>query len=331
VRIPWLAAAIVAALVIAGCAPVTDTDSTGAGWIEFPPLPSAFAPAAKPPALPPAGPVGRGALLAQTSAGIVLVLEDGAQYRLPSTPPGEGRQGTLLASLSPTGRWLGYRRGAHVGDTVYRVRDLGGRRVTEFDGDPVWWSPDGRFLLAQARTVTDRTVAGVDALIVDVLTGAVRVVPNATPVGGLLPGGDVFTTAAHLRVGGAGPEDECWCPEGGWTVSPDGARVSTVVRYERGLIPGTGAKSAPRGDHPVAILVADRATGVQHPLVDLPANASWALAADTGAGLLLHRRTGATASDYALVRFDPAAATTEVVYPYALGLVVPGEVLRTGE
>jgi hypothetical protein len=331
-RSPWLTAVLAVSL-LAACAPGADRESAGVRWTGFPHLPSAFAPAANPPALPPTGPVGRGAMLVQTNAGILLVLEDGTQYRLPPTPPGEGRLGTLLASLSPTGRWLGYRRGAHERDTVYRVRDLGGTRVTEFDGDPVLWTPDGRFLLAQARTVADRTVAGADALIVDVLTGAVRVVPNAIPVGGLLPDGDVLTTAAHLRVGGAQPDDECWCPQGGWTVSPDGSRLSTVVRYEAGLIPGTGVKSAVADNHPVAILVADRATGVQHPLVDLPTgdDAFWALAADTGAGLLLHRRTGATTFSYALVLVDPAVGTPEVVYPSALDLVVPGEVLRTGE
>ena len=322
-----LTAALAASILTAALAACSPAAGAGDGWTGFPHLPTAFTAAANPPGLPPTGPVGRGALLAETAAGILLVLEDGTQYRLPPTPPGEGRQGTLLASLSPTGRWLGYRRGARERDTVYRVRDLGGRQVTEFDGDPLRWSSDGRFLLAEARTATDPTVSGADALIVDVLTGSVRVVSNATRIGG-----DIFTPPASLRIGGGDPDDECWCPDGPWTLSPDGTRVSTVVRYEVGLIPGTGVKSAARDDR-VAILVVDRATGKQRPLVSLPAadDASWGLAADTGAGLLLHRRTGATAVAYALVLVDPAAGTQRVVYPNALGLVVPGEVLRTGE
>src|SRR5882762_2097603 len=60
--------------------------------------------------LPTSGPIGRGALLyrsAQTPFEAVLLLENGQQFRLPAPPPGEGRQGSLYASLSPDGRWLG--------------------------------------------------------------------------------------------------------------------------------------------------------------------------------------------------------------------------------
>ena len=77
----------------------------------WPTLPASLSvPADPPPDLPARGTIGRGALIyGAVGVGQVLAVEGGREYRLPAPPPGEGRQGTMSASLSPGGRWLGLR------------------------------------------------------------------------------------------------------------------------------------------------------------------------------------------------------------------------------
>ena len=317
-------------VVLSGC---SQPPHRFAGW---PDLPATLAADPAPPDLPASGSVGRGALVLASTAGVVVVLEDGRQFRLPPPPPDEGRQGRTMASLSPDGRWLGYRRSGHRGDRRYLIRDLLGDAVVPVDATPGRWSPDARFLLAAEPAMAPTTL-------IEPATGEVRSV-DASGMVGVLPDGrlvtvDITDTALRMAAGptvrevtlGPPPDYECWCPAG-VAVAPGLDAVTVLLRHRSGIVPGTSEKSAPLPGNPARLVVVDRDTGTQRHRVDLPAaeDDSWSLLADTGAGVLVRRR-GPDVGELVLV--DPTSGARRVVLrpPHGVLLAVPGEVLNDGE
>ncbi len=272
------------------------------------------------PMLPGTGQVGRGALMYRSpraSFATVLLLEDGRQFRLPATPPGEGRQGSLYATLSPDGSWLGQRVAAYTGDKRYVVRELTGRRVVHTDGLPVLWSPNGRFLvmahdstgeLTLVEPATGKTSSMGVARFHDGL-GLAGVLPDGQPLFSNTPArslrlrtGDHETTVVFA----AGAEDECWCPRSGVRLSPDGRTVSLHLGYAHGVVPGTQEKTRPKPAGSAVIEVIDPSSGTVLYRVELTApepSDSWELLSDTGSGLLVERLG---ASGTSLILLDPA-------------------------
>ena len=82
-----------------------------------------------------------------------LVLPDGKQYALPEAPG----FGTILVTLSPNGRWLGWSNGIE-----FYLRDLHGQRERLFRGKSGWtgarWSPDGRWLVLSWNNMGEFTI-----------------------------------------------------------------------------------------------------------------------------------------------------------------------------
>jgi hypothetical protein len=322
---------LLAILVAGGCGGAPGRPYSFAGW---PDLPATVAADPEPPDLPASGPVGRGALVLASRAGVVVVLEDGRQFRLPPPPRGEGRQGRTMASLSPDGRWLGYRRPGFFRDPVYRIRDLLSDAVVPVEAVPRGWSPDARFLLADVPTAP---------LLIEPANGKVRTV-DSDGVVAVLPDGRILSvthteTAVRIEAGsavrdvalGASPDHECWCPAL-VTVAPGLDAVVVLLRHQSGIIPGTSEKSRPLPGNPARLVVLDRDTGTERHRVELPAgeDETWWLLADTGTGVLV--RHGRPDVDE-LVLVDPATGTRRVVLrpPRDVVVAVPGEVLHEGE
>jgi hypothetical protein len=329
-------------LVLAACAAPAGSTMAGptgtyifVGWPRLPAVLTTGAPAV--PDLPASGPVGRAALII-TIGRPVLVLEDGRRYLLPAPPAGEGRQGSVLATLSPDGRWLGYRDAHQVGERRYVIRDLTARASVVTDRYPGEWSSDARYLSLIADG-TNRASGRFDAL-----TGSV------TPAGGtepeplwvsLLPDGPpVSTTApspappqlrllvdeysAQLILSDPAIDDECWYPVA-VRLSPDGRTVSALLRYQPGLVAGTSDQKVRRHPEGTAQLVLiDASTGhvtQRIPMVEA-GGSKWALAADTGVGLLLWHGTDT------LVRLDVESGAIQPVMrvPDARLVLLPGQI-----
>jgi hypothetical protein len=326
---------------------VTGCGSTAAappsGWTGWPRLPAELVLADSPPPLPATGPVGRGALLYHAGAGDVLVLADGRQLRLPAPPRGEGRQGTLAASLSPDGRWLGRRAARFTGDRRYLVRDLDTGIVVTIDAMPLFWSADGRFLAL--RTDGDTGQAEPGLVVLEPATGA-RTTADGIPAQLVLPGGALASVigqsgrswrmrmqrddAVHaIDLPFPGDADaECWCPAWGPPrASPGGRRLWLQLGYHNGLVAASGAKSRPRPDDPAGLALVDLVHGTVTLTLELPTGT---LLADTGDGLLWRV---ATPDAQLLVRQDPVTGgrTVVTVAPVGVMVAVPGEVLAYGE
>lgn len=328
---------------LAGCASAS-AQPPPVAFAGPPSLPATFVPADPPlPSLPAGGPVGRGALLYGAPTAPVLVLDNGGQFRLPPAPAGEGRQGSVYASLSPDGRWLGH----GAGSGGYSLRELVGERELRTDGVPVLWSANGQFLvMSHDDEVTS------ELTLVEPATGTTRsmgvgryrdglwlsgVLPDGVPVfsnGGLdrslrVRAGGLETTVAFA----AGADDECWCPHSGIHLAPDGGSVSLQLAYDRGLMPGTGEKSPPEPANAAMVVVIDLSSGAVLRRLRLPVakpDDSWRLLADTGSGLLLRRLT---AEGAALVLLDPATGAQRQVtkLPAATSVAVPGDIIGASD
>jgi hypothetical protein len=343
----WTFAA--ALVLLAGCAN-RPAPSAPAPFAGPPTLPATFriADQSTPP-LPGKGPIGRGALLyrsPQNPFAPVLLLENGRQFRLPTTAAGEGRQGSLYASLSPDGRWLGHRVAAYTGDGRYVLQELTGARVVKTDGIPMLWSTNSQYVVMAADEQQTGPLTLVEpATGRSTSIGAVRF-RDGLGLTGVLPDGELLFTGVPSRslrlqtdradmtgvtdatvVFAAGAEDECWCPHSVVHVSPDGRTVSVQLAYDNGLIPGTGEKSRPMPPSCVTIAVIDSASGtvLRHVRPAGPGD-SWRLLSDTGAGLLVER-TGAGGS--ALILVDPATGSQHLASELpdgVLSVIVPGQI-----
>lgn len=339
----WLTAATTLA-VLAGCAtgPARPAPVAFAGPPALPATFSVADPSATP--LPTRGALGRGVLMYRSPHNAfapVLVLEDGRQFQLPATPPGEGRQGSLYASLSPDGRWVGHRVAQYAGDMQYVLRELSGNRVVETEGRPLLWSTDSRYVvmakdddLTSPLTLVEPATGTMSSM------GSARYRDNLW-LTGVLPDGQLLyssrqTRSLRLRTDqgdttvafAAGVDDECWCPQSGVQVSPDGRTISVQLAYESGLIPGTGEKSSPMPANSVMVAVIDIANGtVIHRVkpADSGPGDSWWLLSEIGSGLLM-RRHGADGTS--LVLLDPATGSQHVAteLPDGASVVVPGQI-----
>jgi hypothetical protein len=334
---------VAALLILSGCAAGSDR-SAPATFAGPPAFPATVDPADQStPLLPGTGPVGRGALTYRSpraSFATVLLLEDGRQFRLPATPLGEGRQGSLYATLSPDGRWLGRRVAAYPGDERYLVEELTGTRVVHTGGLPVLWSANGQFLvMAHDDDATSELtlVEPASGRSTSMHTGRFQ---DGLWLAGVLPDGrPLFANgparSLRLRTGGhettvvfaAGPEDECWCPHSLLHPSPDGRTVSVQLDYDNGVVPGTGEKTRPKPTGTAVIEVIDLSSGTVAHRFELTApdpSDSWALLSDTGSGLLLERRS---ADGTWLVLVDPATGGQHPVtaLPDAASITVPGQ------
>jgi hypothetical protein len=268
---------------------------------------------------------------------LTLVLGDGSRYRLPNPPPGEGRLGVMLAMLSPDGRWLGHRRASFDRDPTYRLRDLGGTGSVEFDGVPVAWSANSRYLLARTA---DLRVLRIEPARHQVLTlprdatRAVAVLPDGRVVFGAGDPGHVRLTVNSVDPTGSTTVDiplpdrsagYGWALGGGptLTVSPDGTWITLPLRYETGKDPATGLRL---GDHPdgaVAFLRAEVA-GDRSSIVECPGGGN--LVGDTGVGLLVARPGLAVVLDA-----GTGAEVGRTTLPAGTDVALPGQILYTGE
>jgi hypothetical protein len=298
------------------------------------------------PDLPATGTLGRGALFTGHAGRPVLVLESGARYLLPARPTGEGRQGVVAATLSPDGRWLGYRDAHRVGERRYLIRDLTGRAATIVtDGYPRFWSADSRYLSLTAEYGTTGRSYRFDALTASIGDEAPPATAGGVMVGSLLPDGppavpgEASPAPPQLRllvgVYGASlirtddPDDECWCAASG-LLSPDRSTVSALLRYQPGRAAGTADQKANRRPDGTQLLVRiDAATGAVTERIPLPAAYSWELIADTGDGLLLWRGSAPAT----LVRLDARSGTFEPVLtvPDSRSVVLPGQYVTAGD
>jgi hypothetical protein len=299
------------------------------------------------PALPAAGPVGRGALIVTPWTGAnagreILVLTDGRQYVVRMARSVAGRQSSSFASLSPDGRWLGYRVSEMGPHSRYELRFLPGDRVIRTAGYPLMWSANGRFLVMVHGYDSDG-----ELVLLDVATGVHRSMGAGLYRDGLWltaigPGGRLLYTDAGwalpraltlrsdrgttLVTFAARDEDVCWCPTAAFQLSPNGRTAGVQLRYIRGLIPGTNAKSPRRRINSAAVGIVDVATGEvlrQLPLPVSQTDEEWRLHAYTEDGLLLTHRSG---SHTIVVMVDPTtgAHTTLARLPDRTSFLLPG-------
>jgi len=292
--------------------------------------PPEIGPPAQPAEALPAGPVGYGTVLYRGyESAATLVVADGRRFELPRPPAGEGRQGSLLATLSPDGRWLGLRTAQYPRDPGYQVRDLLGGGATRIDGEPVRWSTDSRFLLVRS---------GVRLTLVEPGTGEAHAVTVpadlAHLVTGVFPDGRLLTAAVQSdeaefgvvsgdgvrrirHVFASSEQDECWCPGPGLPVlSVDRAHVYLPVAYRPGADKATPEKTT-------AIAVVDLATGVVDRRIDAPAGE---LVGDIAEGLVMVVRQ-VDRTEVVLINAAIGGGRTLTTVPATLTIAVPGQVL----
>jgi hypothetical protein len=352
----WLAAlALIAGVALVGCGKAAGPFVPQPVSTDWPTLPATVTADANAPALPAGGPLGRGALLLRDEEATVhtthLVLEDGRQFVLPDGPTGEagpeGEDGgrNNLATLSPDGWWLGLRTGTTAWDQSYQVRSLQTGSTVDVTGVPQAWSADSHWLLLARQPIPGTTMpAGPGWTLLDLRTGQLRHLPDATQANAVLPSGDPLRVGAdessisitdaegtRSTIAFAGGEG-CWCPTSTTpVVSPDGLRLSVVLWSN---VPGpvwTGPEpSAPAGwpDTPFvrAIAVYDLATRkeVRRTTFELAGNPE--LIEDRGSQVLV--RIATYASPQQVLALDPVAGTAQVVFTYPTGLeavLLPGE------
>jgi len=292
--------------------------------------PPEIGPPARPADALPAGPVGYGTVLYRGyDSAATLVVADGRRFELPKPPAGEGRQGSLLATLSPDGRWLGLRTARYPRDPGYQVRDLLGGGATMIDGEPVRWSTDSRFLLVRAGERLTLVEPGIgEAHAVTIPANLAHLVTGVFPDGRLLTAAVRSDEAEFGVVSGDGvrrvrhvfassEQDECWCPVSGLPVlSVDRAHVYVAVAYRPGA-----AKATPVGA--TAIAVVDLATGVVDRRIDAPAGE---LVGDIAAGLVMVVRH-VDRTEVVLINAAIGGGRTLTTVPATLTIAVPGQVL----
>lgn len=300
------------------------------------------------PAPLPASPVGVGTLIYRgfgtegTPTEGTLVVADGRRFVLPQPPPGEGRQGTMLASLSPDGRWLGLRAARYPGDQRYEVRGLAGGGVTQVNGEPVRWSPDSRFLLVRAVDEARLTLVepGIgEAHRVDVPADLVPLVVGVFPDGRLLTAAvgagsvelDVISGSGIRRVRhvfASSDQDECWCPVASPPViSLDRERVYLPVAHRAGVVPGTTVKATATPEWTTGIAVIDLTTGAVSYRIDAPAGQ---LVGDIADGLVMVVRQE-DRIEVILIKQSSGAEVILSTLPASLTVAVPGQTLVTTE
>ncbi|HEX6870799.1 MAG TPA: hypothetical protein VF163_06855 [Micromonosporaceae bacterium] len=334
----------VVAVALASCSAGGTTAAPPAGFAGAPALPDTFTVADwnATAALPEVGPVGRATLMYRATSGLFLLLADGRQYRLPRPPRAEGRQGSMRATISPDGHWLGHRTARLAMDPRYVFRELTGSRRIETSGTPVLWSADGHRVLmavdndrASQLTMVD-LVAGRTGP-----AGFTRFQDNLW-LAGLLPDGrPMFAGFAdgglRMRIGERGhtmpfhsnPDHACWCPNLPLGLSPDGARLALRLAHASGLDPVTGEKVRVMPDEPNQIITLDLSTDAIRHRVSLPVrdeSDQWRLLSHTGAGVLLQHSVNGQVS---LVLVDAASGEQlRTCQPPAgvFELFVPGEV-----
>ncbi len=240
-------AAIFAILFLAACGSPAAPGPTQTGFTFAQPPGEISQPDGTVPPLPPSGHIGVGALL-YTGESLTphLVLSSGQHLRLPSPPSGEGRNGTMLATLSPDGRWLGHRKAGYARDKRYLIRDLNGKHPTmEIQGSPLMWSPEGRFLFMDGPSDSS------GYQLIEPASGKMSQVPYAGGLGAIRPGGLLLSPQPaepgrrELKLSGPGVDvtitfatdhnHECWCPKS-YQVSPDGTTIAILLVYQSLLV-----------------------------------------------------------------------------------------------
>lgn len=334
------ATAMALSLVLLGCGRAAPEPPTSLG---YPALPATIDVAGAT-ALPATGPVGRGTLIHKVGRDEFLVLADGRILTLPPPPLGEGRQGSTSSTLSPDGRWLGYRRGDFTNDPVYVLRDLTVGDTILTEGVAFMWSANSRFVVlagtGNGSTLVEPGTGRRSALPVE--GRPIALLPDGSPLelGGLpesaksgrLPTdpGTAFTPAS---------DDACWCPSR-YVLSADASTVWVLLRLHGGVVSGTQEKVRDDPARRPLLVAVDRATGRElrrvevpfdcpsyscHPAVEV-GEALLFLVATVGDTLVTPGDTLVAPGGTRVVALDPRTGQHRTLTTAPGSIVLPGEV-----